>query len=436
MNPLIADQFVRRWWLWLVCFFANLGFGAILLPLSSQLAMLPIAIFLGPGIWLMDLYRGYPRVVLSLPFTAKESGRTLWMYSVALPTLVMAVASLIGVLLKNYPVLPVGNWLIYISTNALVYGSMFCIQCDYASPNNAWRVVVRFFRFGILIGCILIFFQETISPMMTPAFYVVSIALTVSGWRGAERMMLLLGERRAASQSTSNAPRKFVPPGGFGGTSFSLANSIGRTWLMGLLMLGALHAFTLFQGKPFDWHHLTRPMANSGFLFPFIFVFAMQTAPLFLNLRHLRTLPLSPGRLVVWLFCEGILPLFSFALALTLLAWHETGATECLSFIKIEFMIAATTSLFLTASIWNFSTTFSKGILATVFLLSTLTPMFYELGWGLTGNGGLPVWFVAIYTLGLLILSHQVASRVIARSSSPYRARPSTMIFNHWYQGR
>ena len=436
MNPLIADQFVRRWGQWLVCFFVNLGFGAILFPLSNELAGLPIAIFLGPGIWLMDLYRGYPRVVLSLPFTAKESGRTLWMYSVALPTLVMAVASLIGALAANHFVVPIQSWLIYISTNALVYGSMFCIQCEYTSLTNPRQWASRIIRIGLIMGCILISIYPIKSPVLMPAFYVVSITLTVSGWLGAERMMLLLGERRAASQSTSTAPRKFVPPVGFGGTSFSLANSIGRTWLMGLLMLGALHAFTLFQGKPFDWHHLTRPIANNGFLFPFIFIFAMQTAPLFLNLRHLRTLPLSPGRLVAWLFCEGILPLFSFALALTLLAWHETGATECLSFIKIEFMIAASTSLFLTASIWNFSTTFGKGILATVFILSTLSPMFYELCWGLAGNGGLPAWFVAIYTLGLLILSHQVASRVIARSSSPYRARPSAMIFNHWYQGR
>jgi F0F1-type ATP synthase assembly protein I len=290
---------------------------------------------------------------------------------------------------------------------------------------------------AVIIGCFMFLLSSGKTAVTTTLFYAATLTMSVAGWLRAERVVLEFGVRRAASQQTVSARGRFVSPTGFGGIPFALLNSFVRVWSMGIMMVVGLNLLNVFlQKHPFDWHHLTKPLANGGFMFPFFFVFLIQSASLLWSFRYLRTLPISTGRLVTFMFSEAILPLLTMCLAITALAWHETGSAECLSLIKVEIMAAAATSVFMAVTIWNTTTSFVKGMLLAVLILSSLIPMVYEMGWGMSGNNSLPVWFVATFTVGLLALSHWATCRIISRSSDPYRNRPMMAGFGNWGGGR
>jgi hypothetical protein len=442
MNPLILDSLKRRW---LICvFFCLLHFGlgwTIIPDWSIADVFVPTALFLGPNILLLDLQRGYPRAALSLPFTAKQIGRTFWWFSVGLPFIALSAFSFLGTIFSNVMFgylgkapahgfeIPVLKWLFYVTTNGFMLGAMFWLFC--ASPNvptfgwqsNIRQWFKRLLSIGLFIGCIFCLIDRQRTELTLAFFYITAITMSVLGWLQAESMVAEYGQRRAASQQAANARRQSAPPPGFGGILFSFVNSFSKIWSTGILMLVFMNLVDVFEKRPLDWHHLTKNLANGGAFFPFLFVFLAFSPTAFLNLRHLRTLPLSTWRLVAFIFFEAILPLLTLCLALTLLAWHESGSAECLSYFKIEFLFAASTSIFIAVAIWNVHASFLKGVVLAILILTSLAPTVYEMSWGVGTPNTLPVWFVAAFTIGLFALSFFATCRIISSSSSPYRPR-------------
>lgn len=447
MKRLILDQFKRRWFLWALFCFVHTFFGSINYGMSGSDFIFPAAFILGPNIWLMDLQRGYSRVALTLPYTARQIGRTWWWISVGFAAILMIAFSFLGmtvhVLFSEKEFLFV-KWLEYVTANILLYGSLFWFfsGSNLNLPSIDWqkkiqRLLVGGLYLAILGGCVYLLFNMQKSAVEMAVFYVCTLAMTILGWLRAESMIANYGEYRNASQQPKNSRGQFKVPNGFGGIPFFFATAFFGAWGFGILFLIIMNLFDFVIKHQFDWHHLTRSIDDGGAFFPFFFVFIFIRSGFALsqNLRFLRTIPISTAGLAATLLSALILPLLTLCLAFTALAWKETGSAEYISFFKIELLAVAPVSVFIAVSIWNTQANFIKTVLLVIAILAPLTPAFYQLT--CMDGRGLPFWFVIPFSGAMAGISFCSTCQIIAKSSSAYRPRQNQLATRWgWSAGR
>jgi hypothetical protein len=257
--------------------------------------------------------------------------------------------------------------------------------------------------------------------------------LSVAGWFRAELFVVNRAGFRAASRQSKKQAKPYKSPTSFGGIRFIFGTAFFRVWSFGIIFLIAMNLFELFTKHQFNWHHLTQSFNNGG-SFPFFFVFLMFSSfALSHNLRFLRTMPVSSARLAATLLSVYILPLLTLCLAITALAWMETGSAECVSFFKLELLAVAPVSVFVAVSIWNTEGNFIKTILLVIMIVATFAPALYQLT--CTGGRGLPLWFIILFNVVMVSISFWSTGQILAKSSSAYRARQN-QLGTRWSWGR
>jgi hypothetical protein len=442
MKPLILDQFKRRWFLWVLFCLVHTVFGSFNYEMLGSDFIFPSAFILGPNIWLLDLQRGYSRVALTLPYTARQIGRTWWWIAVGFAGILMIAFSFLGMtfhVLSSGKEFPFAKWFEYVTANILLYGSLFWFfsGSNLNLPSIDWqkriqRLLVVGLYMAIIGGCLYLLFNMQKSTVEMAVFYVCTLAMTILGWLRAESMIADYSEYRNASQQPKNLRRQFKVPNGFGGIPFVFATAFFGVWSFGILFLIIMNLFDFVIKHQFDWHHLTRSIDDGGAFFPFFFVFIFIRSGFSLsqNLRFLRTVPISTAGLAATLLSVLILPLLTLFLAFTALAWNETGSTECISFFKIELLVVAPVSIFIAISIWNTQANFIKAVLLVILIVAAMTPMFYQFA-SMDGRDGLPFWFIIIFDAMMVSLVFWSTCQIIAKSSSAYRPRQN-QLGNRW----
>ena len=146
MKLIILDHFRRRWFLWSSFCLINFMTGLFLFNLEETVPLffyLIFAFILGPNLWLSELQKGYPRVVLGLPLTAQQIGRTLWWLSVGFASVLLAGFSLLGLILAR-PFFSSTHfnfeaWILYVFINAFMYGTVFWLFSGApVRPSDNW----------------------------------------------------------------------------------------------------------------------------------------------------------------------------------------------------------------------------------------------------------------------------------------------------------
>jgi len=445
MKQIIRDQFRRRWLFLILFCLTYFAFGPFFISqkvLSSYsiFFILWLSLVLGPNVWLSELRQGYARVALTLPLTAKEIGRAFWWLSVGIATMLIAVFSFLGFITGKLCFSTnesgVGYWLLYVAVNAVLLAAIFWLFSGTSGKPTYFRKMKFAARLsgvvwwsGLIGGGYYLFTSGLDNGIRLTVYFLVCTPLAILGWLRAERMIADFGEFPPVAQPPQNARKQFAPPSGNGGIAYIFQNTFIRVWLMGLFMLVAVNVLGIFENRPFDWHHLTRNLTGSVAFFIFFFLFISRSTSLILNLRFLRTTPISTGRLAAVLLGETILPLLSLCLGITASAWHETGSAECLSCFKLESLVAASASVFIAVLIWNTSANFIKASLLVIVILATSAPAFYQLT--CMDERGLPFWFVFGFTAVVLIGAHWATSQILTQSSSVYRSRQN-ILGNRW----
>lgn len=446
MKNLFLDHFRRGWFLWSVFCLLNFAMGILLNNLGEILPLFyfVFAFIFGPFLWLSDLQKGYPRVVLGLPLTAQQIGRTLWWLSVGFASMLLAGFSLLGIIsarlfsLTNN--LSFGAWMLYIVINAFLYGTVFwlCSGAPSRSSDNLRQKTGGYFHTVTMLALVLggIHFlgkNDYPTAIKLTAYFLICGTLSILGWFRAEGLIVDYGEYRAASQQPKNPQGQFKVPNGFGGIPFIFGTAFFGVWSFGVIFLIVMNLLGLFTRHQFNWHHLTQSF-SSGSSFPFFFcIFVFWSFALSDNLRFLRTMPVSSARLAAILLSVYILPLLTLCLAITALAWAETGAVECISFFKLELLAVAPVSVFIAVSIWNTQATFVKTFLLVIMILATIVPAFYQLTC-LDGRG-VPFWFIILFNILIVSISYWSTCQILGKSSSAYRARQN-QLGNGWSWGR
>jgi hypothetical protein len=446
MKRIILDHFQRRWFMWAAFCMVNFIMGLLLINLGETVPSffyMVLAFILGPNLWLSELQKGYPRVVLGLPLTAQQIGRTLWWLSVGFASMLLVGFSLLGIIsarlfsLTNN--LSFGAWMLYVFINAFLYGTVFWLFSGASShPSDNWRKKTGAYFYSVAMWVLVIggiyFFSKDVYPtaIKLTAFFLVCGTLSILGWFRAEGLIVEYGEHRAASQQPKNSHGQFKAPNGFGGIPFIFGTAFFRVWGMGIILLIVMNLVGLFTKHQFNWHHLTQGFSN-GNAFPFFFIFMILSFALSDNLRFLRTMPVSSARLAATLLSVYILPLLTVCLAITALAWAETGAVECVSFFKLELLAVSPVSVFVAVSIWNTDGNFIKTILLVILIVAAFAPAFYQLT--CMFSRGLPFWFIILFNIVIVSISYWSTCQIIAKSSSAYLARQN-QLGNRWSWGR
>jgi len=310
-----------------------------------------IIIFLGFFL-IYDLQRGLARVLIALPVTTKQIGRALWVASVALPALALTIIGFVALLIFSF------------GTNKTISPGNYLVGCFFAAPTlgavfgaltftTTWiipftftdRIRVFFSNLVFLLPIFgFLFFQENTQTMTeTILFFSALTTLSIIGWFRAEKLVLNRAVFRPVSRLTRTQTGQYKTPAGFGGIPFLIMKTTGNAFMMYLFLTAVMLATPMLM----TGHHTLAESIkiNASGLNLVIFsawaVGLFQIFPMFIQLRLLRTLPISTTRLAAVLVFPPVISLALFSIMIGIFFSPFVGQTKALE-VAATFLIPMT----------------------------------------------------------------------------------------------
>ena len=451
MKRIILDQFERRWLMWTLFSLVSVTAGLVL-GVERDIRISG-AVFISFSIAPMDWGLGCPRVLLSLPFTARQIGRAYWWLTVCASTLLFAVFSAVGILIvgqaQTYgkflgPWLQMfiatdsrdkflGIWLETVLAAGLLCGSIFWLMSGaiwgaaLSRAGEPWRK--RFPRqfyacaFAIgLLGGIYFLCRSTINIRDKIVIaYLFGFVFSVLGWFRAKSLFVESIFRPDVARA-GVARRKFEPRPGYGGVPYLI---IGFC-LFYLAAVSLLIASVIGLGNIMAW--LTHRAAWSEVLPPalgevqfWLFLICLfQTMIIGTHLKFLRSLPLTSNQLAATILCLAFLPVLIIGGPWILFVLMEPGVLSALSILKFCLLNIAPACALTTGVIWcneQFRRIAGVGLAWIV----SIVPIIYQLA--TASRGGLPIWIViAVPVLSICIALFSIR-RLLERHETTYRIK-------------
>jgi hypothetical protein len=299
-----------------------------------------------------DFQRGFARVLTTLPMTTKQIGRALWFASVGLPALALTVIGLLALFIFS------------IGTNKTISLENYLIGCIFAAPTlgaffgaltftTTWiipvtfadRIRVFFSNAIFMLPFLGFFFLQGKNPTMTEAilFFLALTILSIIGWFRAEKLVLNRTGFRPISRLRGKQAWQYKTPIGFGGIPFLITKTTSHAFLMYLFLVAFMLAMPIF----FEGHHTLQESIKinaSGYnlvIFSAWAVGLFQIFPMFIQLRLLRTLPISTTQLAAVLVFLPIISLALLGIVIGLFFFPFVGQMEALKAVA-AFLIPMT----------------------------------------------------------------------------------------------
>jgi hypothetical protein len=368
-----------------------------------------------------ELPKGYGRVVLTLPFTARDIGRFLWFISVAAPTLLLAFFSGFGILIitpfSGFHGGVLWAWIQMVLMGGLLLGSVFWINSGSPVPQptrQRWIYGILFW-IGLVGGGYWLYHAAFNGEAKYAIVCLLGLVFTVLGWQRAEGLVVDYGEYRQTALAEAKSPAKSPLPSGFGGMRFLLFRSVVRQfgWLVAILLF---FGFITYRSR--DWQGVIDGMPML-LLFTIIVVIP-EVINVLLHLKYLRTLPLTSKHLAGAFLVITLLPFLALSAIVSIMATMHQGSEAGLSWFKACIAVLSPVCVVTTAAVWHDEQQLGRiAVVVIVFVISAIAPV-YQLA---AGGSGLPVWFVISYALGSLALALFAISHLIERNDMTYRLR-------------
>jgi hypothetical protein len=311
MKNIIFDHLWRWRRIWLLCILVNCALALIVSTSHNKFCVIyPGGMFMGAMLLSFDMQRGFTRSILIMPLTAKQVGQAWWWVAVGLPAAAITLTTALMFTLsscwrQDWSGLPGCAFLCLSNLLTLGVGFYALTGLPRAGASfSDWGSRLRGYLFGGLWGISYagwIVFQNMALNFKTGlGLLVAAICLTIMGWFRAE----LLVRERAGTVAGSSALRvKSANPSrsteGYGGLAFLAQNIFTRMVYMGVWMFAAfaiilplMNTFTRGSAKV-DFMGDTFPI----FSFQFLWVMTFQVAAFTMNIRYLRTMPVSSTKL-------------------------------------------------------------------------------------------------------------------------------------------
>jgi hypothetical protein len=330
MKNILWDHIRRWWWVWLAggVFYGVIVWSGVPGRADWQAAFFPIAIYWGMLQLNLDLTRGeVPRVLRTLPVTAKAIGRAWWWVCVGLPALTLAVITGLvfefAVHFTHRSVSGVGCFYFWLS-NALLFGPVFFFFTRTPAAGKGYGRGLRGCLFSLLFAATffgMMLFYRLFPPhtVQWDVFVVLAPLLTWASWFGPETfaqerlgaLLTVTFQAHSAAEAmertdqfmarfsrTQPSGTAFRSPGkaGCGSLRMLFQTRFRAVFGLGLLMV-VIPGLILFRSVSVENQEMF-----FGMFWPLVSVFlgvaCVWVAPQFVpQTRALRMLPVSATRL-------------------------------------------------------------------------------------------------------------------------------------------
>lgn len=424
MKLIIRDH-LRRWgWLSLVigifnCFIAGAG---------DQFALRMVLFFI---FWLgamqlnFDLQRGAGRVQTTLPVTVKQVGQAWWIFSVALPALILAVTTGLGLWLQvtmNGAVFPWGEFGLTVITNTVFLGTLFFL---IAGTIPAWpHDLFGWLRYGFYTALIwgMVFYKPTVETPAGIAFLLVGFVSTVAGWFQAEQIVMRRAAYKPGVELGKRKPGRHQAPVGFGGLPFLWGTLFIRAARFALVFVVYMIVIQVVghggsKLSPMQLVEASLPALSS---FGYLFVYMFLAMPMLMQLRLLRTLPISASALAAMLVLLPTLPILLLGLVWLAVSGGVANGGNVflisLNFLTSAAMLAIGVPIF----VWQGLKFGSYVLVMVLMMVSTLGPILFQ-------TAKISPTLITLVSLGLIALAFELTRRLLSSSSQAYRPPPATL---------
>ncbi len=437
MNRIILDELGRRWWFWgLICLSClilgvssatekNLAYGAF------YPALLSISILA------LNLRSG--RVLLALPFTARQIGRTFWVLYVVIPSILLALFSGLGIFIYSYfatlPGVFLPEWFQLLVLGSLGFGSVFWVfgggplNWFFRLLKGRWQnclwvpIYLWGFLFALIAGGYLLAKSAISDEIKLVTLCLVGLVFTVLGWFRAEGVVIEHATYRKEIASAGNPKGTSRPRTGYGGIPYLIVNCCVRYLSLMAMMAALAFGISIWNDHRINWHDIL------GFMkvFRFYFVILCFWIALLIGMhpKFLRSLPLTSKGLSAVILSLPITPFLILCGIFTLIDIQTAGTSAALSLLKGELLCVAPLCAFTTAVIWNREKNFARIVMAvTVFILSAI-PATYQLVW--TSGKDLGLWMIIVVPLVSFSVALFIISRLLERNDMTYRVQMQTL---------
>lgn len=394
------------------------------------LIQIQIAIFLGPFLLSLDFQRGITRVVSTLPLTIRRIGRAWWIATVAIPAAVFAALLFAGAgticLLRPATVID-WNWLALAGAFLFLWmGAAFIIICTMGTGSfeSGWRRVLGNLAAALWIlmvtGSFLFelidFYDERIR---TACALCVGAILTVAGWIFNERLVAGRIHFRPGTQAASLKRATAKPPGGYGGipllTGLMFIRSFG-TGIATIMIVGLVFLTQKATGE--NSEGALKSLFGMGIM-PFWFIVLFPLVPVLIQLRFMRSLPISATRLAAVMVLITILPLAALGMVMAGVIAATAGVSTMLQVINNYLIAFPLATLSVALTVWRGIGTVSFIFTLLLIMAGQFTSIFFD------SYGKVPFVAVAGAVIAVTLFNFWLTRRSLIRSSKVYRPQPN-----------
>lgn len=440
MNRIILDEIGRRWWFW--------GLIALSCLVLSACAAAEKNFFYGAfypailGISVLSLLLRYGRVLLTLPFTARQIGQTIWMLNVVIPSLLLVLFTGLGMViyshlrfLKDMTPSPGGLlevWFRLAVVGSLGFGSAFWLFSGVPPKREQWENLrAQLFGFGLLIAIIgggYLLAKSTFNDEIK--FVILSIFgvfFTALGWFRAEGVVIEYGAYRREIANAAKPAGTFKPRAGYGGISFLITNCCIR-YIAAMAYLAAIIfgiILWLVRTDPsFKWSDLL--VVTKIFQLYSIPLCFWLVLPIAVHQKFLRSLPLTSKELATVILSLPIVSFLIFSGILALIGIPTFGVPAAMSLLKVEILYLPPICVLATAIVWNNEKKFLRFIITLVVFILSAIPAIYRLI--LPSHKDLPLWMMIAFPPVSCFLALYIINRLLQKNDMTYRVQMQNFI--------
>jgi hypothetical protein len=463
MKRIVLDHF-RRWWLVLAAvLIADFAFQSISIRENNSqtsddpsitavhlmnntihnIFIMQAVMWLG-FLLLMDMQRGLSRVLTSMPVTTRQIGRAWWLASVAFPAFALGAIGLLAILIfsggtnpttfsENY----LTGWILIV----LYLGAIFGAQTFMATtiPDtfmDKTRTLLPNLLFPLVIMGLFFVQIETLTTAKTVLIFAAYAILSVLGWFRAERMVLQRANFRTAAQRSRNRPTQHKIPQGSGGLPYLAQKMFFQITLIGFAIVSWMtlwmSPFHLSGGQNHS-QQIASMIVFSGSI-PYIFILSFRISLFVIQLRFLRTLPISPSALAATLLLTPIYSIAAVGMSVTILASFMAGEAVISLAANGFLMLGAKTAVLVSLIVWRGLDSLTYLIIFLLAISGSLVSLGMTQIFHLTKTPEYPLWICLTIFLLCVAVSFALTQRLLAKSSSAYRVR--IMPANVWSLAR
>jgi hypothetical protein len=244
--------------------------------------------------------------------------------------------------------------------------------------------------------------------------------LTIAGWFRAEQLVLNRAGFRLASQRSGKRRAQYKLAKGFLGIPLLATTMLTRILLMGLWIIACMAGLAILQDRATSLNKFFESIVSSTGVFSFgiFWIMIISTFSILLQLRLLRTLPLSTTALAVMLVLLPVMSTLTLGGITAIFAFPAIGAAKSLVLAENFLMSAALVALCIPMAVM-------QGFIRQTFylIMFVTTAGFFMVR--TVAFDKLPFSLLASISGLLVITSILLTRKWLASGSNAYRVQPN-----------